>query len=292
MSSEMVMVQESQPLSAVQIRTQVNLIQEVMNAVMRDKEHYGIIPGCQKPSLWKPGAEKLLVTFRIASEPAVEDLSTPDEARYRITRRGTAINSGAFLGSGVGECSSNEEKYKWRKAVCDEEFDATPEDRRREKWGKSDGKVYRIKQIRTNHADVANTILKMADKRAYVALALNVTAASDIFTQDIEDLPEGMEPTEQEARAPIKGPEPKAKAPASGNTVTFVPEVVSKKSGEGAKGPWTKYGIKSPEDEWYGTFDETLGAIAVQAKDESKAVNLTFKVDGQYKTVVSLELVA
>ena len=69
------------PLSAVDIRTQVNLIQEVMKAVMKQNEHYGVIPGCQKPSLWKPGAEKLLMTFHIASEPIIEDLSTSDEAR-------------------------------------------------------------------------------------------------------------------------------------------------------------------------------------------------------------------
>jgi len=37
---------------------------------------------------------------------------------------------------------------------------------------------------------VANTILKMAKKRAQVDAVITATAASDIFTQDIEDLPD------------------------------------------------------------------------------------------------------
>ena len=88
------------------------------------------------------------------------------------------------MGSGVGECSSNEEKYKWRKAISQKEYDATPEDKRRIKFTYND----EIKQIRTNVADTANTVLKMAKKRALVDAVLTVTGASDMFTQDIEDM--------------------------------------------------------------------------------------------------------
>ena len=38
-----------------------------------------------------------------------------------------------------------------------------------------------------NPADYYNTVIKMADKRAIVAAVLYSTAASDTFTQDIED---------------------------------------------------------------------------------------------------------
>ncbi len=294
MGSELAVDRESSyPLTSMAVVAQVRLIQEVMHSVMKKDTHYGIIPGCQKPSLWKPGAEKLMVTFRIASESTVEDLSTPDEARYRVTRRGSSIITGAFVGSAVGECSSNEEKYKWRFATCKAEFEATPEDRRRLKY-KRDGTT--IEQVRTNPADVANTILKMADKRAYVALALNTTAASDIFSQDLEDLPpeiaEGLESGAEPAKPPIKGPEPKKDAPkeaaADTNTLTFVPEAVSVKTGEGKKGPWKKYGIKSPAGEWYGTFDALMGGDALKAKEEKSEITLTWKMEGEYKTVVSL----
>ncbi len=182
----------AKPQTAIEIRAHVNLIQEVMRAVMKENTHYGKIPGCLKPSLWKPGAEVLFTTFRVSVDPIVEDLSTDDEARFRVTARGTS-NSGIQLGSAVGEASSDEEKYKWREVVCLEEWEATPEDRRRLKWKRSQKGAYSIQQIRTNIADCRNTIVKMASKRAYVALALQVTAASDIFTQDIEDLPAEMQ---------------------------------------------------------------------------------------------------
>jgi len=177
------------PQTAVEIRAQVNLIQEVMRSVMKDGTHFGVIPGCQKPSLWKPGAEVLFSTFRIAVDPLVEDFSTEDEARFRVTARATS-NHGTPLGSAVGEASSSEEKYNWREVVCREEWESTPEDRRRTKWKRGKTAAYAVQQVLTNIPDVRNTVLKMASKRASVALALQVTAASDIFTQDIEDVPE------------------------------------------------------------------------------------------------------
>jgi len=183
-------LQKSHSVRANEIRAQVNMIQEVMNSVMKKDIHYGIIPGCKKPSLLKPGAEKILMTFHlVADNPIIEDLSTNDYIRYRITQR--ILNSkGELVGAAAGECSSDEDKYKWRKPVCDEEFKETPEDRRMEKWIKDQvGKAIKIKRIRTNPADIGNTILKMAVKRAVVAVTLITTAASDVFDQDIEDLP-------------------------------------------------------------------------------------------------------
>ncbi len=183
---------EQRSLTAAQIRADVNLIQEVMAAVMKKDVHFGTIPGTLKPTLYKPGAEKILSTFRIAAaDPSVEDLSSSDEIRYRLVVRGVHQVTEQFLGAGIGECSSSEEKYRWRKPVCPEEWTETTEDRRREVWKRGEGgKPYQLKQVRTNPADVANTILKMAHKRALVAMTLVVTAASDVFSQDIEDLPE------------------------------------------------------------------------------------------------------
>jgi hypothetical protein len=104
----------------------------------------------------------------------------------------------------VGECSSQEEKYSWRAAVCPEEWDDTPESRRRTKYSRYQGKVEKKQQIRTNPADVANTILKMAKKRAQVDAVITATAASDIFTQDIEDLPEELVAEIVGQRAPTR----------------------------------------------------------------------------------------
>lgn len=192
--NDMVLAERSfhAPMTAATMRSQVNLIQEVMGAVMKENVHYGKIPGTDKPTLYKSGAEVLAATFHIAPKYRVEELSNPDVVRYRVVCIGVHQGTGIELAEGLGECSSNEEKYKWRKASSNKEFDTTPLERRRVKYGysKKSGGEFEIRQVRTEPADVANTILKMAAKRAQVAMTLNSVAASDIFTQDIEDLPE------------------------------------------------------------------------------------------------------
>jgi len=149
----------------------------------------------------------------IATEPRVEDLSTADEVRYRATVRATYQQTGEILGEMVGECSSSEEKYRWRRPVCDEEFDETPADLRREKWAKGQSKPYKQKQIRTSPADVANTVLKMAVKRGLIAVALSVLSASDIFAQDLEDLsPELRDAVGAEGRGKAEKSEPQRRS--------------------------------------------------------------------------------
>ena len=184
MESELV-VYDVKPLRAADVRAQVNLIQEVMKSVMQKDVHYGVIPGAgTKPTLLKAGAEKIMSTFRLAADPDVEDMSTETVIRYRVKCKLISA-SGSFVGAGLGECSTAEEKYAWRGIVSEGEWNATDEADRRAKF-RRDGQV---KQVRTNPYDLSNTILKMAKKRALVDAVLTVTGASDIFTQDIEDMP-------------------------------------------------------------------------------------------------------
>src|ERR1700674_1973830 len=186
-----------------QIKLRVQAIQQLMAEVLKpgtkDNEwsgDYGIIPGTgKKPSLWKSGSEQILAMFQIAVDPMVEDLSSEDCFRYRVTTRLTHAPSGQFLGAGVGEASSDETKYKWRRTYSQKEYEATPVDRRRVKFSQyKDGNgMWADKeelQVRQDPADIANTILKMAKKRSQIDATLTVTGASSMFDQDLEDLPE------------------------------------------------------------------------------------------------------
>lgn len=210
--------------TAAEVKAHVQRVQQVMKAVMKPNLHYGSIPGAgDKKMLLKPGAELLALTFHIAPSFRVEDLSDHDSVRYRVVCVGAHQSTGIVLGEGLGEASSNEEKYRWRNAVCDEEFNETPEDRRRVKWQRGRDGAYQRKQIRTVPADVGNTVLKMAVKRAQVAMTINVTAAGDIFGQDLEDMPpeivETLTEHDREA-APRGKPEtraPQARSASTGN---------------------------------------------------------------------------
>lgn len=223
MESNLAVYEGETPLTVMQIKANVQRIQEVLHQVMKKDVHYGTIPGTPKPTLYKAGAELILTTFHISVDPKaaeITDLSGPDVVHYRIRVEARHQATGILLGAAVGECSSDEEKYRWRRPVCDEEFNETPEDRRREVWkkGKQGSTNYRQKQVRTNPADVANTVLQMAFKRAVVPVTRLVTACSDVFEQDLEDLPEEVRETlmedRKEAKAPIQQPKAKTATPA------------------------------------------------------------------------------
>ena len=212
---ELVVVKETS-LTATDIRKQVNLIQEVMKNVMKENVHYGKVPGCgDKPALLKPGAEKLMMTFRLAAE--YEELpgsfETDAQVLYKINCKLTHIPTGLVIGNGRGTCSSKEKKYRTRAVYANKATDEEKTIGKLEKRTNSKGsfEVYIIPQ---DPWDVQNTVYKMACKRAQVAAVLNATAASDIFAQDIEELPEGtiIEEEIQPIKPEIKQPE-KKKAP-------------------------------------------------------------------------------
>lgn len=192
--------------TSADVRSQIQLIQQVMRDCMIQDVHFGIVPGTPKPSLWKPGAEVLCTVFHIAPSYRTECIDSGDGVTFRVVCVGTHQLSNVVLGEGVGSGSSNETKYRWRAPVCQGEFDDTPEHRRRKKWNK-DGSSY--PQVRAEPADIDNTVWKMAAKRAQIAMVLNVTAASDIFTQDLEDADtpptegaQGRRPARAATRAP------------------------------------------------------------------------------------------
>ena len=211
MSGELVPYEERVgALSVIDIKAQVNLIQRVMREVMTKDEHYGVIPGTgTKPTLLKAGAEKLCLTFRLAPDYEIQE--THEGAHIKITSKCilTHIPSGQRFGAGMGSCSTREAKYAYRtsarkcpsceaeaiiqgrpeygggwicfkkKGGCGAKFDIDDETITKQPHGRSPNE---------DLADTYNTVLKMANKRSLVAAVLNATAASDIFTQDIEDM--------------------------------------------------------------------------------------------------------
>jgi len=192
---------------------QVQLIQMVMEKVMKKDEHYGVIPGCgAKPSLLKAGAEKLSLTFRLAPSYDVTPKDLPNGHReYYVKCTLTHIPTDKVFGQGVGTCSTMEGKYRFRKGelLCPDCGKATIIKGKQEfgggwvcygkkggcgkKWTDKDNPFGGVSADRVEHdnpADHFNTVLKMAKKRAHVDSVLTATAASDIFTQDVEDMPE------------------------------------------------------------------------------------------------------
>ena len=57
------------PAEVAEVRKNINLIQAAMQATMKKDVHYGVIPGCGKPSLYKAGAETLIALFKLTFRP-------------------------------------------------------------------------------------------------------------------------------------------------------------------------------------------------------------------------------
>src|SRR3990167_6402939 len=211
MENEMIQARADSPLSVKDIREQINLIQGVMKDAMQDKVHFGTIPGCgDKPTLLKPGAEKLSLLFRLAPEYMVQATNLEGGHReFAITCTLRHIVTGQNWGQGVGSCSTMESKYRWRNEgrkcpSCGTEAIIKGKQEYGggwlcfakkggcgTKWEDGDAIIENLTTTKTENTDLAdqyNTILKMAKKRAHVDAILTATAASDIFTQDIEDM--------------------------------------------------------------------------------------------------------
>lgn len=198
------------PMTAREISAQVEVIQDVMKAVMKPGVHYGVIPGTgDKPTLLQPGAEKIMMTFRLVPDFTIlTKVEEPDFIAFTVKCTLTSLRSGVVVASGIGSCSSRESKYRWRKVgrSCPECGGDTIIKGKDDfgggwlcwkknggcgaKFPDNDGRITKQEAGRIPNPDLwdqHNTILKMAEKRAKVAAVLNATAASDIFTQDVGD---------------------------------------------------------------------------------------------------------
>ena len=297
MTNELAVI-ESKELSCVEeyamtperILMQVKLIQTAMQSAMKEGTHYGIIPGCDKPSLWKPGAEKLSMMFRIA--PSYEVIET-DMARghkdFSVTCSLTHIPTGQFLGQGIGSCSTMESKFRYRKMsrICPEcgkeaiikgqaQYGGGWVCYKKKggcgcKWDDGAEVIENQQEGRVeyeNPADYYNTCRKMAKKRAQVDATLTATAASDIFTQDMEDIKANLEviaddtPKAQEKPASPVPPkttnttkpapaQPKASPPPQSRPQAAPDGVEVKPFQHFALGSAIGFGKKCPEKLWH-----------------------------------------
>lgn len=311
-SAEVVSTAMSDPLmSSRALLGRRNLIVDLLRTVMKEGIHYGTIPGTPKPTLYKPGAELIFSMFRISAEPLdVKDLSvrgydnTLVEVTYQVTIGAKNQITGAFLGAAVGICSSSEEKYLWRKPVCNEELDEAPADQKREVWKRVKGTAEKIRQIRTSPADVANTIMQMASKRAFIATCRLVTAASDVFTQGVEELPEEIRASIVEEDSP--GDRPQMQRPARKSESQ--PGEPPKQNAGDAKMPaglrvvsakvaketptWTLWSFKTSDGNEHVTFSKSVYDNAVKAMNQNSPITYEVETTQKGDQVVLLEILS
>ncbi|MDE3837904.1 hypothetical protein C0966_00580 [Bacillus methanolicus] len=142
--------------------TKISQFQMVVQNTLKPNFDFGVIPGTPKPTLFKPGAEKILMMFGVTSEyEVVERVQDYQKGFFAFTVKCLIFKNGTKITEGVGHCNTKEKKY-----------------------------------INQDPFTLANTCLKMAKKRAQIDATLTLASLSEVFTQDIEDMHEYMQ-TEQ-----------------------------------------------------------------------------------------------
>ena len=193
-----------------------------VKAQMVEGSDYGVIPGTagSKPTLLKPGAEKLCNLFGLTIEQTVtqrvERWEDPGLFVYEVSTTLRSMRTGVVVAHGLGSCNSKESRYRWRQGqrLCphcgkDAIIKGRAEYAKGQKGHEQGGwlcfakrggcgakfadadqtilgqSVERVEN--PDLFDVVNTILKMAGKRSLVDAVLKATRASGLFTQDLED---------------------------------------------------------------------------------------------------------
>ena len=190
------------------------LLVEFTKAVLVPNKDYGIIPGTEKYTLLKPGAEKLSSYFgfsvRFEILEAEKDWTGEKhnhEPFFHYEIRCILYHGEKIIAEGFGACNSWEKKFRYRSArricpLCQQPaiikskynggFYCNPKiNGCGRKFHANDPQIINQEEGKVNNPDIAdqvNTILKIAKKRAFIDAILIAVNASEFFTQDLEDL--------------------------------------------------------------------------------------------------------
>lgn len=210
---------------------QRRLLAEFIRAQMVDGTDFGRIPGTERPTLLKPGAEKLTDLFRCTPRYKlikVEEDFDKGFFNYIFRVQLFQREAQAVVAEGYGSCNSREARYRWRDAQrkcpgCDKAaifrskaeygggwYCSPKKGGCNAKYSADDKVITSQVAGRVENDDIAssaNTILKMGKKRALVDAALALGRCSDMFTQDMED--EGQVERPPESKKPEGAAQPK-----------------------------------------------------------------------------------
>jgi len=166
-------------------------LRDMMRGVLTDGVDFGVIPGTgSKPTLLKPGAEKLLQWFGFGHSTEKVETERDDAGnRLGVTYRCVitkAMQDGrtVVVASCEGYAGYDEDRF----FTTAEQARAKAEASER-RWAAKDGRQpNKAKwEFAAEYRAPWNSVIKMSQKRALVGAALQATSASTLFTQDLED---------------------------------------------------------------------------------------------------------
>ena len=176
-----------------EMQKELDIVQKFFQKMMIQGRDYGIIPGTDKPTLLKPGAEKLCNLYNLA--PLIKDVKEEKNSsigfcHYVVIMSFVDKQTGTIVAEGVGEANTDEDQFKWRWVPDWKLPEGINTDTLEVRTGTTkDKREYRLYRMENKSLpSLWNTVLKRAKKRAFIDGTLTATRTSGIFTQDMEDL--------------------------------------------------------------------------------------------------------
>jgi hypothetical protein len=185
---------------------------QMQAALLTEGVDFGTVPGIKRAFLHKPGAEKFEKAYGLATRFAIDRLtgdgiSAPPFQMIAHAYVHLGDFDGPIIAEGIGEANSWETKYRYRNAERTCPKCGVAAIKRGTKRGTNEGEFYcwakqggcgaRFevndptitdqeggKVDNPDPWDLANTLVKMATKRAHVDGILRATGTSGLFTQD------------------------------------------------------------------------------------------------------------
>lgn len=153
------------------LKRQRELLREFIGSQLKEgiNNDYAVIPGTNKKSLLKPGAEKLARLFGLGVRLSMADKEIDRHENFAMFTYKAEVyllkNPSVVIADCEASCNSQEKKYKERTVYVN---------------------GAKTKE-QTPIFDILNTLQKMCQKRAMVGAMILAVGGSDFFTQDIDD---------------------------------------------------------------------------------------------------------
>ena len=184
--------------SIAETQAQIALLENMVRTALKPGVDYGLIPGTPQPSLWDPGAAKIINCFncRVGQRRIIS--LREDSEMISIILEIPLLHrmSGLEMDSGIGAASTLETKYKrWVDSPSDWGYDAKATKAfKTRKNPKTNQLEYRIPN--PEHGDLLNTLVKIASKRGEVDAAQRLPGVASVLREMFSGGPRGPAPSQ------------------------------------------------------------------------------------------------
>ncbi len=191
-----------------EMKNKLELMKHFFEDILVPNMDYGIIPGTNKTTLYKPGAEKLCELYNYSINITdLQEVADRETGYYQATVTITLVHrkTGEIAAQGIGSANTMEARYRWRWVYENQlppgiDKSALVSKNRQNRRGS-----YTVFRIENDDLwTLWNTILKMAKKRALVDATLSATRSSGMFADDIDD--ENESDSQRSNRSSVRSP--------------------------------------------------------------------------------------